>query len=562
MQLLEQKEKAIQKALSTKLESYQGGKAEELLQKALELDVEAEVERRFEQAKFQLEESRNLDSQRSNYSHERSNRTKKSVQFAKSVASHATTKPTTVSTERERERVNTALTKLDDDSIAESIQIAESISQSMRSHSAADISKSRQSQSQQKAAPAPHQSMDKESSIASEYSDDFDASIASKDGASQSLGQSKQKLQAKAKDIEESAAYSETFEEESLGRSANFKDEGGKTATNMATVKEESVDESMPEHSKGSQSIGSEHRSSRMATPKVDKVDSSANSLPSEDFSIKSSVQSVEWKIDLTGKESHRSATPVEDAKPSARDRTEPSEIIEDEIEGSDTSSDLNTRDEMADLESCPEGVGQSASQSSPEDLNAKADAIADELFALLVEEYKDASDFDLNADHTDQPDEEDFRDKFPWTLDKKVVEPVKASPKPPGVTVGASPRAPKTIRELKDEEYKERHEGRVGELKAREAKLGAFLDFMCSRVDMRQMMAALNRPIERDPLKMLAQIVNGYDEESSIEKVNEDTLEKQSQIVLPHSFFNRVDQEFAVQQRMAFNAAAMEDSE
>ena len=44
---------------------YQGSQAEDLLQHALELDIEAEVERRFDQAKREIEESRNLESARS-----------------------------------------------------------------------------------------------------------------------------------------------------------------------------------------------------------------------------------------------------------------------------------------------------------------------------------------------------------------------------------------------------------------------------------------------------------------------------------------------------------------
>lgn len=99
IKLIEQKEKAIKKALDEKMMKYQGGIAEELLQRALELDVEAEVERRFNAAKQNIEESRNLESARSFQSNEKTSRTKKSVQFHKSVNT-ASTKPTTVSTER------------------------------------------------------------------------------------------------------------------------------------------------------------------------------------------------------------------------------------------------------------------------------------------------------------------------------------------------------------------------------------------------------------------------------------------------------------------------------
>jgi hypothetical protein len=61
------------------MQKYSGGMAEELLQRALELDIEAEVEKRFNVAKRDIEESRNLESARSMQSNDKTNRTRKSV---------------------------------------------------------------------------------------------------------------------------------------------------------------------------------------------------------------------------------------------------------------------------------------------------------------------------------------------------------------------------------------------------------------------------------------------------------------------------------------------------
>ena len=61
-----------------------------------------------------------------------------------------------------------------------------------------------------------------------------------------------------------------------------------------------------------------------------------------------------------------------------------------------------------------------------------------------------------MNATH-EQPDEEDYKEKFPWTMDVKPKP--KPSPKPEGVKMGAQPRPPKTQREEKDEEFKTRHD-------------------------------------------------------------------------------------------------------
>ena len=98
----------------------------------------------------------------------------------------------------------------------------------------------------------------------------------------------------------------------------------------------------------------------------------------------------------------------------------------------------------MQDLESCPDGVGQSGSMSAnDQDIFAKADQYTEELLELILQNYQeDENEFKLDATN-EQPDEEDYKQKFPWTLDKKP--PPKASPKPEGVMMGAQPRPPKT---------------------------------------------------------------------------------------------------------------------
>lgn len=89
--------------------------------------------------------------------------------------------------------------------------------------------------------------MDDESMIESDYSQEFtEQSVNSKD-VSQSHTASKNKLLAKAKDIEDSAAYSETFEEESMAKSATLDKDASASKDlrlKMDTVKEESVDDS------------------------------------------------------------------------------------------------------------------------------------------------------------------------------------------------------------------------------------------------------------------------------------------------------------------------------
>ena len=100
------------------------------------------------------------------------------------------------------------------------------------------------------------------------------------------------------------------------------------------------------------------------------------------------------------------------------------------------------------------------------QDIFAKADVITDELLELILKDYKEDNEFNLNATH-EQPDEEEYKEKFPWTLDVKPKP--KPSPKPEGVKMGAQPRPPKTIREIKDEEFKAKHDENDKLIKDRE---------------------------------------------------------------------------------------------
>lgn len=98
--------------------------------------------------------------------------------------------------------------------------------------------------------------------------------------------------------------------------------------------------------------------------------------------------------------------------------------------------------------------------------------------------------------------------------------------------------------------------------LRERDDKVISFLDFLCKRVDLKDLMEALNKPIERDPMKILSQIVNCYDEDDSLEKINDETLIMAQQQILQQGFFNRMDREYNIMQRMQINRAAVEDSD
>lgn len=97
------------------------------------------------------------------------------------------------------------------------------------------------------------------------------------DSALKQSMQSKSKLAA-SRNLEESNAYSENFDEESLAKSNNLAEQL-KDKQKMATVKEESIDESILE---GSQSLVSSERVHSRNTPKVKSPDEE-QSLPTDD---------------------------------------------------------------------------------------------------------------------------------------------------------------------------------------------------------------------------------------------------------------------------------------
>ena len=111
---------------------------------------------------------------------------------------------------------------------------------------------------------------------------------------------SKNKLQLKASQIEDSAAYSENFEEESMGQSSKMPHESAEKdqVKQMATVKEESVDDSQEGVSSEAKDALAQSGTSK-SSKGAPKMESSIASLPSEDASVKDSVRSVDWKYDI-----------------------------------------------------------------------------------------------------------------------------------------------------------------------------------------------------------------------------------------------------------------------
>jgi len=100
---------------------------------------------------------------------------------------------------------------------------------------------------------------------------------------------------------------------------------------------------------------------------------------------------------------------------------------MEDEEEEESEEESMNERDELNDLESCPDNIANSVSQG--DDVQMKADMITEELMNLILDDYVTGK-VQLPIDRTalNSIDEDDYKEKFPWTLDKVEEKPV---PKP-----------------------------------------------------------------------------------------------------------------------------------
>ena len=80
-------------------------------------------------------------------------------------------------------------------------------------------------------------------------------------------------------------------------------------------------------------------------------------------------------------------------------------------------------------------------------------------MIRALLENYKNESGFELSM-KVQQPDEDEFKNKFPWTLDKiPEVKPKPVGAEPPAIiNRPVTPKKVKSERELADDKFKEEH--------------------------------------------------------------------------------------------------------
>lgn len=175
----------------------------------------------------------------------------------------------------------------------------------------------------------------------------------------------------------------------------------------------------------------------------------------------------------------------------------------------------MNDRVEMEDFESNPEEIGRSASMS--DDIFSKADAIAQDLLDQILREYKSDNSYIVSCEKK-QIDEDAFIDKFPYTLDVRVPEPelkpflsTQSSVKS---TASQPVKKQKTTKELQDEIFMKKHQAEQQTLKEQQNRVSEYLKFLVKRIDMQEFIQTLDKPIELNPLAVLAQIQAYEDEE------------------------------------------------
>ena len=102
-------------------------------------------------------------------------------------------------------------------------------------------------------------------------------------------------------------------------------------------------------------------------------------------------------------------------------------------------------------------------------------------MLRALLDDYKSNSKFALTI-KVSQPDEDEFKNKFPWTLDK-VPEP--KLKEPTATKKVETPKRIKSEREIADEKFKDEHNKKQAKFDERHTEVQFFLDFMCKRVDL-----------------------------------------------------------------------------
>lgn len=146
-----------------------------------------------------------------------------------------------------------------------------------------------------------------------------------------------------------------------------------------------------------------------------------------------------------------------------------------------------------------------------------------------------------------DDVDEDEFEDKWPYSLDKKVEEPEPVHHLPTPVTAPEEKKVDPASQQ--EQEAKKRHDEAMHKyheeqkiIQAQQAQVEEYLDFIINVVDKEVIQTALQKPIEHDPLKVLEKI-QAFDTEDEIEITHLGYSQQQS--ALSPELFDEIERRF-----------------
>eukprot|EP00347_Sterkiella_histriomuscorum_P003387 403364494 len=589
--LIAEKEKAIEEGLKNKLKEIEGQQASKMLDLALNLDINKEIDKRINAAKRAIEESSDNFNEYSARSYSQSMgpisvsedpKKKKNVKFAspeKYSSAHSQSMDHSSGGDRSSrykssQRIESSM------GIDESIKIDESysISGDVSNKQIESSKRSAFSHSNNKIQDSIKESVrDTIPEDSQDYSDDFVQSSAS--DAKQSLKvleQSKNKLIEKANalhDQEDDIDYSMNFDE-SIGQSQQFskleQSQKNQSKVGVEKVDEESDEEDNDEYpvsqssknkyQKESDDIDEEEdvvseslgASSKLVASHQEIADS-AQDNNHDDKEILHSTKSVEWIINLeqqvdTQRSKKRQSDEedgysedfekIEEDYYDQQEEDEIKQISADDADKQDydieeeESEEEDASKDIDDLESFPDEI-----EESMDNYNERVDRITDEFLELLLDEVRENSDLNLEKDSFD---EEEFKDKFPFNL----IEEIKA-PEPPKVIAQPKVEEKKEVKRvtLEDQE-RQKQEAQQKKLNDQTKQIESYVKLIVQTIDKDELIDLLEKPKVTDPLQKLAYIYQMDDLQFQNSPENQQ-IKNSSQPVLSDNFFTKVETRF-----------------
>ena len=123
---------------------------------------------------------------------------------------------------------------------------------------------------------------------------------------------------------------------------------------------------------------------------------------------------------------------------------------------------------------------------------------------------------------------EAEFLDKFPYNLeeqkkDEDIQEDLPDYEESPAIT----PKVDIVLKSSIDDSMKKKHELEQLQVQDVQRKVDNYLDFLCENIPIEDLIHSLERPIEVEPLRVLAKI-QAFDNEESFNNLNDSSNHNQ----------------------------------